>query len=432
MKTKFLEKVVVFALASLSVVAGSARADIYNIDFGYAGMPPYVGRGLLGGVDDHYWNKLTSPNQKDAPLKKSDGRAGEVTLGSSGIAGAYQSPEGNNRFGWDHFGDYWYIQKQDGAASLTLDHLPTGSTYTLLLYAMPGSEGRVVQADINGGSRQQTSGDANTWEVTTWLAAPAPASNYLKFTGSVPPNGSLTLHLSAVGSDVYGDILGLQIQTSPVTLVQPGPKVVGYGSLVKNLQHGRDQKAMFVGTSLTAGYSWPCALQAALANKYEGRMIISDRAIPSTQSTVGVQQIEAWLSEDHPDAVFIEYAINDASGSAVSLDQSRANVDAIVAAILKSNPGADIILLTMDNPEGKALEERPGIEKYYQLYRDYAATHKMTLIDDYPIWKKLYETDPIQWKIYVPDGIHPTFEGNRAVALGNMVSALEQAGSSKR
>jgi len=420
------------ATAIGSATTQTAQAELYNVDFGPDGTA-YAGRGLLGGVADHFWNKLASPQASKVSLKKSDGSDGAATLSSAGFAGAWQHPGINNLFGWENFGDYWFVKKGI-SGSLILANLPAGSSYTLLVYAMPGAGGRVMEANVDGGTAQQTSGNEHVWEFVNWVAAPGKNANYLKFTGTVPPSRSITLSISAVGTDVHGDIQGLQIQiraTEPPSATL-GPKGVGYGSLVKNLKAGRDQVALFVGTSLTAGCSWPTALQSALANKYEGRLIISNRAIAATASNSGVSHIADWLKEDHPDAVFIEYGINDAwLPASISLDQSRANLDTMVAAIHKANADADIILLTMDNPIDRHLAARPDVEKYYQGYRDYAAAQKMTLIDDYPLWKKLYDTDPVKWKSYVPDGIHPNFEGNRAVVLDNMVRTLEQAGAAK-
>lgn len=402
---------------------------LYNVDFGPCDKA-YAGRGLLGGVADQYWNKLVNFNVTNAVLKKSDGSTGAVMLSASGLAGGWQwGARGNNRFGWENFSDNWFLKK-DTKAIISLQNLPADASYILVLYAFPDSVGRVLQANVDGGPDQQTSGNG---QAITWAPAPGTNNNYLKFTGMIAQNGSLTLNLGAPGPDACADIQGLQIQMSAAAPAKPVAKAVGSGSLIRNLTAGRDQAAMFVGTSLTAGCSWPTALQSALADKYEGRVIVCSRGYAATDSRFGVRNIKTWLQEDQPDAVFIEYGINDAfcvtndAQRVAALTRSRANLDTLTSAVRKANPDADIILLTMNNPIEKHLAARPDVEKFYQLYRDYATEHGMTLIDDYPLWKKLWDADPVKWKTYVPDGIHPTFEGNRAVVTENMVHSLEQA-----
>jgi|GEM_PF-3016759 len=406
------------------------RTELYNIDFGPNGVA-YAGRGLIGSVADHFWNKLAKLEADNVPLKKSDGTPGKVTLSSTGFASGSSANGiwGDSRFAWENYGDSWSMEK-NSLAHLTLRHLPAGSAYHLVLYAFPGAKDRAVQADVNDGSPQQTSGTNNLSVSFTWKAAPDRASNYLDFTGTVPPDGTLTVHLRAVGGDNSADIQGVQVEAPVQAPITPGHKTVGSGSLISNLKAGRDQTAMFVGTSLTAGHSWPTMLQTALANKYEGRLHLVNCAISGTNSKSGVENINAWLAQFHPDAVFIEYGINDSYAPFnISPEQSQTNLDTMVQAVLKSNPDADIILLTMNNVGEKKIEHHPHIDEYYQGYRDYAAKHGMTLIDDHAIWKKLFETDLKTWNSYIHDGVHPTLEANRMVVMDNIVRTLEQTAS---
>ncbi len=185
---------------------------------------------------------------------------------------------------------------------------------------------------------------------------------------------------------------------------------------------------MYIGTSLTDlpyGQSWPTELSMQLWNKYQGRELLSNRAISGSNSNSGKSNIDSWVASDNPDVVFIEYGINDATG--VAYDVVRSNLDYILSSILTKNPNADIIFQTMNNCTGNNLTDRPKLEQYYQLYRDYAAFRGYHLIDNYPIWKKLYDTNPTLWNTYVPDGIHPTGDGRKATIIANMAFGVENA-----
>jgi lysophospholipase L1-like esterase len=84
----------------------------------------------------------------------------------------------------------------------------------------------------------------------------------------------------------------------------------------------------------------------------------------------------------------------------------------------------DIIIQTMNNEPLSGL--RPNLAAYEQGYRDIAAANNLLLIDHYPTWAKLYETDPATWFTYVPDKVHPGALGTDRIILPEIQAALTQ------
>ena len=66
---------------------------------------------------------------------------------------------------------------------------------------------------------------------------------------------------------------------------------------------------------------------------------------------------------------------------------------------------------TMNNPIDGHLTVRSEIAAYYQVARAVAAAQGLLLVDHYPNWLNLYNSDPTTWGSYVPDGIHPNSTG---------------------
>ena len=73
---------------------------------------------------------------------------------------------------------------------------------------------------------------------------------------------------------------------------------------------------------------------------------------------------------------------------------------------------------------------RPQLAAYCRGYRDvislyYASNPRVVLVDNYPNWVRLYETNPTTWNAYVPDGIHPFGnDGTAAITILNIKAAL--------
>ena len=194
---------------------------------------------------------------------------------------------------------------------------------------------------------------------------------------------------------------------------------------VTHLNAGKQQTIVTYGTSLTARPGWVSQLKKVLNDCYPGQANVINSGQGAKRSKWGVDNLDERVIKKKPDAVFIEFAINDAyRPGKTSVKQAQDNLENMIERILKDNPKCEIILMTMNPPLGGHLDARPRIKEYYQMYRDVAKARGFLLIDHYPEWAKILENDPELFKKYVPDNIHPTREGAKAVITPNIIKAL--------
>lgn len=194
--------------------------------------------------------------------------------------------------------------------------------------------------------------------------------------------------------------------------------------LVTNLKAGKKQTVVTYGTSLTAGGAWVADLQQALDEKYPGMATVINSGEGSKWSRWGLENLEARVLSKHPDTVFIEFGINDAFLEYnTSVEQARSNLEDMIARIKASNPNTEVILMTMNTPQGIHLERRPKVLEYYQMYRDVAAERGLLLIDNYVNWAPVLK-DATAFQQLVPDGIHPSKEGSSKVTTPEILKAL--------
>lgn len=185
-------------------------------------------------------------------------------------------------------------------------------------------------------------------------------------------------------------------------------------AFISKVQSGIPQKIVIMGTSLSAGGSWAVLFERKMA---EYPAIIINMAHNGQDSRYGVEIIQQVL-DSKPDVVFIEYSMNDAlTERNLSVSESYTNLDTIVKAILKEYPECEIILETMNPVRGLPGELRPNLEEYYQIYRDYAKTFDLFLIDYYAAWEEAFNADPDLIHEYIPDGVHPVKKGLNAVVM---------------
>lgn len=202
----------------------------------------------------------------------------------------------------------------------------------------------------------------------------------------------------------------------------------GASDLVRDLAAGRPRKVVAYGTSLTAGGVWVGQMQTWLAGTYPGTMTLINSGLSGKNSAEGLAQLQAKVLAHAPDTVFLEFTMNDAflysdGTSSLSVVEARTNLEAMIEAILGQNPRAEIILQTMNSvwnsPTGsnESATLRPNLPAYYQMYREVAAERGLLLIDHYPNWVNLQNTNAAQFQSYVADGLHPNAAGIKAIAL---------------
>jgi len=212
--------------------------------------------------------------------------------------------------------------------------------------------------------------------------------------------------------------------------------------LIANLDAGKSQTLVLYGTSLTQFGRWADitpghgGLADWLAGLYGNRITVINSGMAGKGSNSGVAKLDALVLAHHPNTVLIEFSINDAfTGYTpdvpdfnISLDQSKANLNAIIDRILAADPTTEIILQTMnptiDINNHTAATQRPHLADYYQVYRDVAAARGLLLIDNYPHWVQLQTDNPAQFQTDLPEGLHPISPASLAITLPAVKAAL--------
>lgn len=199
--------------------------------------------------------------------------------------------------------------------------------------------------------------------------------------------------------------------------------------LVKNLALGKPQVLVTYGTSLTAavgGKAWVFSVDSALNKKYNGLLKTVNSAKSAMWSTWGVQHLEDSVIKKHPDAVLIEFGMNDAfTAYNTSVEVAKLNLNYMIDRIKLDNPDCEVILQTMDIALDGHGTARPDLLKYYQLYRDVAKKRHLLLIDHYPHWKELLDKGKDAYLKAVPDGLHPGVEASKSMIAPYVVARLE-------
>ena len=184
---------------------------------------------------------------------------------------------------------------------------------------------------------------------------------------------------------------------------------------VQNLASGTAQKIVLYGTSLTAGGAWVSQLQTAVQGYYPGLSTWVNSGGSGKASDWGLANLQSNVIAHNPDAVFIEFSMNDAATTLnISRTQAVANLDAMVDAILAARPDCEIILQLMnprDFQPGDSFDPRLELELYQQDWREYAVANSLQWIDHMPAWRALLDKGSPAFRVHVPDGVHPTANG---------------------
>ncbi len=191
--------------------------------------------------------------------------------------------------------------------------------------------------------------------------------------------------------------------------------------LAANLKAGKKQTIVAYGTSLTEKGVWVDELQKKLNELFPGKATVLNKGGQGMYSKWGVDNLEERVIKNKPDAVLIEFAINDVVGRFnCSVPQAKENLEFMIKRILEQNPKCEIVLMTTtpgDLPRKK-------IPEYYDVYRSVAKVHKFLLVDMYPQWLVLLNSDKKTYNAYVPDLVHPSPDGCKFVVLPAILRTL--------
>lgn len=206
----------------------------------------------------------------------------------------------------------------------------------------------------------------------------------------------------------------------------------------KKLKAGEKQTVVTFGTSLTEYGAWVPLMQAWFDEKFPGQVKVVNGGGSGQNSDWGVAQVEKKVLSQNPNLVFIEFSYNDAHVKfKLTPEHCKQNIETIIAKIREKDPNTAIVLQTMNAPwnppDGKGFKDsetnRPEIETFNENYRTVAKALDLPLVDNYPVWLKLKETNLRRYQALVPDGSHPSKAGSQEVTWPNIQALLEKASS---
>ena len=201
------------------------------------------------------------------------------------------------------------------------------------------------------------------------------------------------------------------------------------------LKEGRPQKIVCYGTSLTVlSSNWVDGLQETLDARWPGLATVVNSGLSGRNSATGLAQVQTKVVAQNPDAVFIEFSMNDAADNLnagktpeQALADAESNLKAIIAAITNANPACEIILETMNDyvaVPGSKLSNRTGLADHAAMYRRVAAENGYLLVDHWPKWQEVLAKGEAEYIKLVPDGVHPNAQGSTLVTLPNLLRTL--------
>lgn len=190
----------------------------------------------------------------------------------------------------------------------------------------------------------------------------------------------------------------------------------GQPNFIKRLQEGKPQHLIVYGTSLSSGNNgeaWMRVVDETIKGQYGDNLLSYSLAGKGGMwSTWGVQHLEDNVIAGKPNAVFIEFGINDAFlEHNTSVAVARLNLMYMIDRIRLYSDSCDIILQVMNMPIGKSAGFRPNLDAYYAMYREVAKEKNLLLIDHYANWQKMLNQGEQVFRQYVPDGLHPNTKG---------------------
>ena len=204
---------------------------------------------------------------------------------------------------------------------------------------------------------------------------------------------------------------------------------------ISALEEGKEQTIVCYGTSLTEQGYWVAGLGEALNNRWPGKATVVNSGMSGKNSAVGLANVQDKVVSKSPDAVIIEFSMNDAADSLNTgktperaLADAEANLKEIINAIKTAHPSCEIILQTM-NPYVKApgsnLSNRTGLEEHVNMYRRVAQEEGYLLIDNWPLWQQVLAQGEDKYLSLVPDGVHPGVFGSKRITLYNILKTFD-------
>jgi lysophospholipase L1-like esterase len=191
--------------------------------------------------------------------------------------------------------------------------------------------------------------------------------------------------------------------------------VLETAGFIRKLGSGIPQRIVLYGTSLTASGIWLSQMQSVVDSAYPGLATWINSGGSGKASDWGVTNLQTKVIDQNPDVVFIEFSVNDAAVVLnVSRAQALANLSTMVNGIRAARTNCEIILQIMnpvDRKDTDTYSPRPDLVLYQQDYRYFAASNGLQCIDHMPAFQALLDEGSEAYRVFVPDGLHPSTEG---------------------
>lgn len=185
----------------------------------------------------------------------------------------------------------------------------------------------------------------------------------------------------------------------------------------------RRLRALFVGTSLTAGYgleqeqAFPALLQR-MADSAGYSLDIVNAGVSGETSAAALRRAE-WMFRAPADVIVLETGANDGL-RALEPDATRANIVAILAKARAAHPAARLLLVQMEAPPNLGAGYTSRFRAVFpEAAREGGATLAPFLLEGVAGVSELNQGD----------GIHPNVVGARRVAANLWPALAEAAGA---
>lgn len=203
---------------------------------------------------------------------------------------------------------------------------------------------------------------------------------------------------------------------------------------VHALQAGQPQTLVVFGTSLSQGLA--PILRDGLHGAWGEGIRVVNAGLPGRASRTGLAELEKRVLDHAPDAVLLEFAVNDAHSywhepealdAGISLAESQENLRTLAERVLQTFPGCEIIVHITNpawDPAGNDRHpgtSRPHLEAYYEGYRQVARQLGLALLDNHRFWEDLRLRSPLWFEELIPDGVHPTPAALREVLVPHIM-----------
>jgi acyl-CoA thioesterase I len=170
-------------------------------------------------------------------------------------------------------------------------------------------------------------------------------------------------------------------------------------------------RAVFLGTSLTAGYGltgdgerFTDRLQQ-MADAEDIPVLVVNGGVSGDTSAGGLRRLD-WLLREHADVLVVELGANDGLRGQ-SVDAMRANLEQVITRAGELSPGVRIVLVGMEAPPNLGADYTSSFRSVFQ---DLAREH------DLPLVPFLLDGVAGVPSLNQSDRLHPTAEGHRRVA----------------